>query len=934
MIINALKDVHLDDPKLNIMSDIQKLTNNNINTKAFKISPKKENFEDSLQPLKSPSTGFFNILPFQDPIKPNINKTSTLASTSDNTDNDYKKKLKEIEDLTIVSKDLINELETLQDEINDKNKIIDLKSNKIDELMHENNRLLNEIKIERENNENDFNSWLDLKTNLEVQVHNLKNLIDKSNFQSKTQNNIDEINDQYNNIQLYQNEINKLKKKVTVLLKENELEVQSKKLIMDELEIMRERYLEIDEKHELLKLDYDDLIKEFLILKNHNQNQIFYDNDNYFDNCYSRGDDDIDTDLLTHDEEDVITPTLENSIVMQKTNSNINPDNNNNNNNNNNNSNSILRIKKRRRNSRNSSGSNSRIASLRNNSLNRAIREVELSSQKQKYKQELLKYEFEIKSLKLHYEKLLSYVGYSTQLKNSELKQLSEKISNPNFMVPQSLYSSNKTNNKNNDDDIRISSNDSNFSNKTATFDTIEYSDAYNIKTAKMKLKTVMKSASAMHMRPNNDFNNNSNSNSNSNSKSNIFNSQLPITVKKIHKHYDNKIIDDDINSINDLTSNSMDCSTDYNQGEVECLDFGNSDSFEEFGDDELDEDDDNLIIPSLSLSSNEISEEKYNDELKLENGKSLYNNKNLFASNCSLNVSYKMNIITPQKREGKLFNHEPKTQLKKITPSILNLNKSNNDFQSKIEIESEEDIDNNDLIDKLDIEDNIDYIEVNEEREDSYDEYDENDLKLINGIGKKYRNKNKIRDDGGNANNNYNNNNDNNKGYSMYQISEEGESEFNNDSFNFEFSSSEEEDDDDGDEDETFNISNQEIDMFKIDLLRFYCPKHSMFQCFCDKRELVNRDYYRIFSSPIYALRRRLRQLQRRKNRLGRNVKYLRYQKHYNNLNIGNEMDNTDRNHNNNNNKNHVTGATISSVAGNNNSKDINNKSELIWCD
>lgn len=54
---------------------------------------------------------------------------------------------------------------------------------------------------------------------------------------------------------------------------------------------------------------------------------------------------------------------------------------------------------------------------------------------------------------------------------------------------------------------------------------------------------------------------------------------------------------------------------------------------------------------------------------------------------------------------------------------------------------------------------------------------------------------------------------------------------------------------------------------MFKIDFLRrLYCPKHSMFQCFCRSMDLVNPLYFKIFSSPIYSLRRKLKKQHERR--------------------------------------------------------------------
>lgn len=896
--INGLRDLHLNDPKLNIRNSNGPTTNkqkmnaqvSELDTKAFKISPRKENYMELLTPLKSPASASasFNIMPLKESTNSlgyNAISPSTSASANDPHRNipiehapsvsDYKRRMKEITDLKIVNEDLIKELEMLQDEVNHKKQIIDVKSMKIDELMHENNRLLNNLKQERESNENDFNTWLDLKTNLELQIHNLKSLLEKHNSEprnnfftndndksvfggngkhidtntltvdseydndnsttnlsnhgndSVNDNEYDNNNDElYNQIQLFKNDINKLKKKVNALRKENELEVQSKIMIMDELEMMRERYLDVDEKHEFLKLDYDDLVKELLLL---------------------RGDTDDNNSITTNDM-DSITPTQELSEEMKLQNSSEEKKL----------EDRVLSVKKKRitsKSSSNTSDENYRIASLRNNSLNKAIRDVELKSQKQKYSQELIKYEFEIKSLKLQNEKLLSYIGYTLQVNGVDVNNGLENLRN--FSDSSSVVNG------------RVSSYESTTSNNTATHDNIEYSDAYNIKSAQRNLKTVIKSASALPIRPD----------------SNIFitntsnNKVRPITVKKAHKNKFSNMRSIDFNTsmlsmsrnanssstnINDVNDNdsfldfqgtSIDYSTDYNQGEVECIDIGGSDSFEEYGDDELEEEEDNLLP---SLEGVKVSN---CDDMVSSNR--LCKNKLIFTSTDSLNVSYKMNLINPKTyKTGKSFKTTTRTQLKRLTPSSLNLNRKSSTL--------------NDVHEELN---EGKLLNDNGEREPIVigDEVDDdliiNDLNIINGgddddyLDGVQSDIDFSLDSHKHANNAIlsSNRRTDPKYFSMYQISEEDESE-DDDNYNMQFSSSDD-NEDDGDEDETFNISNQEIDMFKIDFLRrLYCPKHSMFQCFCRSMDLVNPLYFKIFSSPIYSLRRKLKKQHERR--------------------------------------------------------------------
>ncbi|GAV27509.1 hypothetical protein PMKS-000977 [Pichia membranifaciens] len=868
-----------------------------LDTKAFKISPKKENYIDLLTPLKSPAsaTASFSIMPLKESINSlgyNAINPSTSASANDPHNNfstesapsvgDYKRRVKEITDLKIVNEDLIKELEILQDEVNHKNRIIDIKSMKIDELMHENNRLLNNLKQERESNENDFNTWLDLKTNLELQIHNLKNSLEKHNNEHKNSilasykdksafggngkhidtnilttgsasennnsntnsndydndsvnnngydiNNDHDNNDElYNQIQLFKNDINKLKKKVNALRKENELEVQSKIMIMDELEMMRERYLEVDEKHEFLKLDYDDLVKELLLL---------------------RGDTDDNNSITTNDV-DSITPTQESSQEMKLENSSEEKKL----------DDRILSVRKKRitsKSSSNTSDENSRIASLRNNSLNKAIRDVELKSQKQKYSQELIKYEFEIKSLKLQNEKLLSYIGYTLQVNGIDVNNGLENLRN--FSDSGSVVNG------------RVSSYESTTSNNTATYDNIEYSDAYNIRSAHRNLKTVMKSASALPIRPDsNIFTANSSNNTRVH----------PITVKKTHKNKFSNMRSIDFNTsmlnmsrnannsstnINDMNDNdsfldfqgtSIDYSTDYNQGEVECIDIGGSDSFEEYGDDELEEEEDNLLS---SFEGGKVS-----DCDDMVNKNRLCKNKQIFTSTDSLNVSYKMNLINPKTyKSGKSFKTTTRTQLKRLTPSSLNLNRKTsalndvheefnegqilNDDAEKVPIVIGDEGDDDLIINDLNI--------INGGDDDDYLDGVQSDIDF-NLDGHKHASNAILSNSSRRTDPKY---------FSMYQISEEDESEDDN-NYNMQFSSSDD-NEDDGDEDETFNISNQEIDMFKIDFLRrLYCPKHSMFQCFCRSMDLVNPLYFKIFSSPIYSLRRKLKKQYQRK--------------------------------------------------------------------
>lgn len=805
---------------------IDRKTDLHLDTKSFKISPNKESFRS---PLRTPIGGSFDILNMRDSqtketiYSDRAHGTRMLARDPPldrGNPEDQKNQQKQIRDLTIVNKDLVDELDSLQAELKAKDEAISSKSFRIDELIRENNRLLNEIKNEREINESDFNSWLDLKLNLENQILNLKTLIKAEPI--KTLDNTNASNDMLDlQIRSYENDINKLTKKVAVFQKEIELEIQSKTLIMDELEIMRQRYFETDEKYQLLKLQYNDLIEELSLIDNeinlserdlykvgdtrqHQQVLRGNDADDSIDNSepYAPMDDtDNDSDAQFNQENDMYFDPREN----------------------------ILKVKKRRISSQNSNSADSRISSLRNISLNKAMRDIGLRFERQKFNQKIREYEFEINSLKLQQDKLLSFIGFSSQINSTEFNNI--------FRSQQ-----------------RVPSNNSTASNKTL-LDSIEYSDAYNIRTAKKNLRTVIKSASALPMRPTTSYNEN-------NTLLNVANLRQLSSSKSTENLMDL-----------DFTNNSaLDCSTDYNQGEVELLDLGNSDSFEEFGDDELDDDDDDVVILARSGNTNDIIENHghgHGESTTVttttttiaateDRSRIMKKGKSKFSSNGSLNFTYQMSLITPQKKNGKPMHIQPRrqhTQFKRLTPSILNLK------TKKFTDRSDSDHD-----DPLEPEDEAAAGEFADEGAEAFlgpeasnahphelvGEMSEDhgfvsdgfcdDLGLIKGVGVGI---------GAGCGNRAP------AGFPMYQISEEDESEYN-DNYNMDFSSS---DDDDDDDDATFSISNQEIDLFKIDFLRrLYCPKHSMFQCCCKSMDLVNPFYFKIFSSPIYSLRRKLR--------------------------------------------------------------------------
>lgn len=734
----VLAPLNLDSPKLNVTTklhgkhekknmikeeeeepqpsaaQIHKSTNAHSN-KAFRLSPSKDSFFDSLSPLRTQPAPSFNIL------------EGTNNVIEEENDSYILKKL-EAEDLCNINKDLIEEIENLQKELDEKDRVIHMKSIKLDELIHVNNNLLDELKQEREISESDFNSWLVLKSELEFEIHALRKAFSSTKEIPQDSKSVELEN--FSKFQSMQVEINKLKKRVNVLMKENELESQSKMMIIDELEMMKGRYLEIETKHLILKQDYDDLVKELLTIKQYENEYMSYD-----------------------DVSPVVTPTLNDSTGNGKFES-LNS----------------LNIKKKRPSSYDNystyDDNYSRISSMRNASLNKAIREVELKAQRQKYQHEIMMYEFENKSLKLQNEKLLSFIGFSLQVKSKDFKTLANKISTSNF----------------------------------------DYSDSSNIKSARKNLKSVIKSVSALPMRP-----------------ATVGDS---ISISDMKQSSTNENVDD---FMNNSMNNSMEYSTDYEHGEMLPLELGASDSFEEYGDDELDEDEcdeeDEGKIGENLLSLNDTSD-------FLTEPKNTFNGKKNFSSTSSLDVVYKMDRLFQAPNSTSIDNgHQfppltPRNHVKRLTPSTFNLK---NDIEKDVK-------ENTNVIE------NKDFVDDNAIENDSFGlDFDNANIILMNNKEDKMRLRSSSMKNLSSM-------------CSLSQIREEEDDDIKYDGGDSSF-----EDDDDGDADETINISNAEIDMFKIDMpRRLKCPKHSTFMCFTCSGPLIDPQVLQYQISPIYSLMRR----------------------------------------------------------------------------
>jgi hypothetical protein len=918
------------DVSIGIMNDTS------IHTRAFRISPNNEKFPTTnartpKSPVKSPNSANIS---FVTPLKETTNTTLSSGSGSGshnshgnsgssvvitpmihtsvqgNGDYDHKKLKREIQDLKIVNKDLIHELECLQDEIKEKNQMIDIKSTKIDDLMHENNKLLGDLKMERESNEQDFESWLDLKTKLELQIHDLNAQIiqlrkalqqyelgnAELRNEAESEENI-QMEEYYSKLKLSQTEIKKLRKKVNALSMENELELQSKLMIIEELEMMKERYLEESHKHESLKLDHNTLVDELLHLRDEIEEDYSME---YTDDDLSETTDDT-------------TPTLEKSTEMQlqdstsELNEPLRP--------------KKLSIKKKRISSRSSnsrnSNVNSRIASLRNNSLNRAIRDAELNSLSEKYQIELRDSQFEIKSLKLQNHHLLAFIGYTLQLNEREkeiIKKRSLNLSNV-FSSPEKRehVNSSRTN-----CDSRVTSIGSTISNTTENdtnvlsraermaYPEIDYSDKFNISTAKKNLKGLMKSVSATALRSGDLYVDKYTTGTRTSVSTGVVGTHVNGDTHNIFNYEaGGDTLNDDF--IMDVNSNSMDYSTDYNQGEVKPFEMGESDVSEGFGDDEYDDDDDdddlnlnmNMNVdrfgsPLMGGDDGDIvhaagtANDNVVDDNSTEKQKRMSGSKTNFTSTGSLNGVYKVNITphsSSSKRlmtlsvsssgntdgtttipalspNGKGIRTTRRNHVKKMTPSSLNL------FSKASGVDDGDDDDFNYDYNNYDenyVLDGIDH-DATGSGNNGMDNYVDGDVDgevdMSIDLGLKLNGLNIAHDSTNNNTQNSGRSFIMSKSNNLNNICEEGESEFDS---CVEVSTSDDEDEEDYDEDGdiSYTISPDEIEMFRLSAMcRFYCPKHSMFQCFCKAPAtpgLLHPYFLKLFLSPFYMIRRSL---------------------------------------------------------------------------
>ncbi|OUM51432.1 hypothetical protein BVG19_g531 [[Candida] boidinii] len=422
-------------------------------------------------------------------------------------------------DSLIKSKDLIHENERLENEIISRENIIDLKSHKINELLNENKTIMKDLRIERESNDKEFKNWNEIKLNYEKKLDRFKSLINSTNNDNK---NLEIL--QSNSIELFnedlarQNEsIEQLQKKILILEKENELEINSKMLIIDELEYFKDKANTLKVKIEHLnsnKFNDDDEENDYF-----NNNRIHSNNNLLFPPINSRFPSDetvlkrANSGLSASRVSSVTNPQITQGIEKNSENL-IDKDKDEDFNSMAKKSASLADELKSltMNNITNNDSTNSRISTnvkghTRSLSHNVALEtapkskkkqnrlslqnyrqisvnsyfngegsenenallktKIEIESQSQKHKEEMFKLNFQLKSLQLQNEKLHSYIGFLLQKNKST-------------------------------DDLSI------FKDKKSDY---EYSDAINIENAKLQLKTVIRSASAYPIRPLNNSN-------------------------------------------------------------------------------------------------------------------------------------------------------------------------------------------------------------------------------------------------------------------------------------------------------------------------------------------------------------------------------------------------------------------------------------------
>lgn len=326
--------------------------------------------DDISTPLKTKNS-ISNISPLRDKSRSYMNHSIYRNNTPNQKEafilqddalllKDYQELEKQYANLMIQNDSITLEVQNLEMELLLKEKELLHKSSKINELVIENRQLDKSLKAEIRDSEQNYSNWTKLKLQYESKIANLNaRLNGERSFLSSLKSHDVGSNEQVT-IQL-------LNKKLKSLQSDYELEKNSKMLIIDEFEMIKQNYLNLELSYNLLKNDFDKLHDETssgsIISEKHQQDLSFQSDSSY-------GDDDVEH-IYSNDE----------------------------------------------RNNR-----HLKVTTLAD--------ELTENGDKYHYNQELIKLNFQIKSLNLQNEKLYSYIGYLLQQSsmNSDKEYSDEKL--------------------------------------------------------------------------------------------------------------------------------------------------------------------------------------------------------------------------------------------------------------------------------------------------------------------------------------------------------------------------------------------------------------------------------------------------------------------------------------------------------------------------
>ncbi|AOA63245.1 Hypothetical protein PP7435_CHR3-2073 [Komagataella phaffii CBS 7435] len=347
-------------------------------------------------------------------------------------------------DLVMKNHNLIREQERLELLLHQLQEELTIKGSRLNELVLENKKLSNELQHEIEINEKEFNRFNGLKKTYDYKVKQLSNLLNNQNNQDHSHSLTEKFNDSA--------AIEELSKQLHVLEKDYELEKSSKVLIIDQFELMKQDYTELHTKYSRLQQSYEELIEEmsFEDLDSHpeqessipetpsNLEQEFFGGVDLSSQASKR----LSINFLSGNsslvgDEDPSIDEEEKKVNIQDNNHN----------------------KHGHRNpSHNKLNGNNNATHILDMDLD--VYSMQMRNQSYLHNQELIKLEFELKSLRLQNEKLYSYIGF-----------LLQKTANDSFSTFKHEFE-------------------------------YEYSDAINIESAKRNLRQIMRSSSAMPIRP------------------------------------------------------------------------------------------------------------------------------------------------------------------------------------------------------------------------------------------------------------------------------------------------------------------------------------------------------------------------------------------------------------------------------------------------